>query len=319
MILLLGMWIVGVLCSAFFSGTETGFYRVNRVRMALDNRAGAWHLRRMLWLANNPMLVVATTLVGNNLSNYLVSLTTVLATQRILGDNSSAELAVTIFLTPVLFIYGELLPKHFFFQAPNRLLLAGGRLFVIFTVLFAPATAVLWGMARLLQGLVGQAPVKVRSTLARKELQQVLEEGHEMGILRPAQRRLAQNMFAVADWPVLREVIPVGRLPSVQLGTTRREALRITERYQVPFALVTEPTGRRLVGYVRSIDLNGRPNEPIHSYRSLMTIPHQMTLLATLMELKNRQEIVARIISADQRTLGLVTVRRLTELMLQSN
>lgn len=313
------MWIIGIICSAFFSGTETGFYRVNRVRLALDNRSGAGHLRRMLWLANNPMLVVATTLVGNNLSNYLVSLTTVLATQRILGEDSSAELVVAIFLTPVLFIYGELLPKHFFFQAPNRLVSAGGRLFLVFTVLFAPATAVLWGMARLLQGLVGQAPVKVRSTLARKELQQVLEEGHEMGILKPAQRRLAQNMFEAADWPVLRETIPVGRLPTVPLGATRREAIRLTERYQVPFALITEANGRRVVGYVRSIDLNDRPHEPIHSYRSLMTIPHQTSLLAALMELKNRQEVVARIISADQRTLGLVTARRLTELLLQSN
>jgi len=316
--LILG-WIAGIACSAFFSGTETGFYRVNRVRLTLDNLSSAWHLGSMLWLANNPMLVVATTLVGNNISNYFVSLTTVLLTQRLLGSGSSAELIVTILLTPVLFIYGELVPKHFFFQAPNRLLSAGSRPFLAFTVLLAPLSAALWGMARVLQGLVGQAPVKVRSTLARKELQQVLEEGHEMGILRPAQRRLAQNMFSFAERPVLREMVPVGRFPSIHLGASRGDALRLMERYHESLALVTDSDGRRVIGYVRSVDLNGRTRDLVTTCRPLIAIGYQATLLAALMELKDRHAPVARIVGADERTVGLVTERRLVDLLLQSD
>ena len=51
--------------------------------------------------------------------------------------------------------------------------------------------------------VAGEAPDRIQLGLARKELRQVFEEGHEAGILRPAQRGLAQGLFAVADRPFL--------------------------------------------------------------------------------------------------------------------
>ena len=73
--------LLGLLLSAFFSGSETGFYRVTRVRLVLDGRDGDFISRRLLWLTNNPSVFVATTLVGNNLANYLTSFAIVLASQ----------------------------------------------------------------------------------------------------------------------------------------------------------------------------------------------------------------------------------------------
>ncbi len=35
------MFVVGVLLSAFFSGSETGFYRVTRVRLVLNARVNS--------------------------------------------------------------------------------------------------------------------------------------------------------------------------------------------------------------------------------------------------------------------------------------
>ncbi|MDE0818943.1 MAG: DUF21 domain-containing protein, partial [Pirellulaceae bacterium] len=72
---------IGILSSAFFSGIETGFYRVTRVRLVLDGRDGDWISRSLLWFTNNPSIFVATTLVGNNIANYLTSFAIVLASQ----------------------------------------------------------------------------------------------------------------------------------------------------------------------------------------------------------------------------------------------
>ena len=54
------------------------------------------------------------------------------------------------------------------------------------------------------------SPEPVRSILARRELRRVLEEGHEAGILHPAQRSLAQGIFAVAGRPVEQFLVPPG-------------------------------------------------------------------------------------------------------------
>ena len=62
---------VGVFLSAFFSGSETGFYRASRFRVVLSALDGDRIAKRLLWLVNNPSLFVATTLIGNNVANYL--------------------------------------------------------------------------------------------------------------------------------------------------------------------------------------------------------------------------------------------------------
>ena len=74
-----GLASVGLLLSAFFSGSETGFYRATRLRLVLDALGGDRIARALVWLGNRPMLFVATILVGNNLANYLTSLAVVIA------------------------------------------------------------------------------------------------------------------------------------------------------------------------------------------------------------------------------------------------
>ena len=64
---------IGLALSAFFSGSETGMYRVSRIRLVLDGLSGGRVARGIIQLLNNPAIFVATTLVGNNIANYLVS------------------------------------------------------------------------------------------------------------------------------------------------------------------------------------------------------------------------------------------------------
>jgi Mg2+/Co2+ transporter CorB len=84
------MLILGVLLSAFFSGSETGFYRVARVRLVLDGMGGDTLSRFLLFLTNHPALFVATTLIGNNIANYLVSLAVVIFAQQLFTGVASA-------------------------------------------------------------------------------------------------------------------------------------------------------------------------------------------------------------------------------------
>ena len=150
--LVLALFIVGVFLSGFFSGSETGFYRASRIRFLMDGLDGDTVSRRMLWLFNNPTLFVATTLVGNNVANYLVSLAIVLAVKlAFTSDSSTAEIVAPIVLSPFLFVYGELLPKSIYFISPNQLLRTSSPLFLLFTILFAPVAAILWCLARLLE------------------------------------------------------------------------------------------------------------------------------------------------------------------------
>src|SRR4030042_4230699 len=126
----MGIWValvlagVGIFLSAFFSGSETGFYRATRVRLVLDALGGDPISRGLVWLTGHPSLFVATVLVGNNLANYLTTLAIVMSTQALTFQQGHTaeyltELIAPLALAPVLFVYGELLPKSLFLQAPN--------------------------------------------------------------------------------------------------------------------------------------------------------------------------------------------------------
>ncbi len=310
------MLLAGILLSAFFSGVETGFYRATRVRMVLDARSGSRVARSLLWLTNNPAVFVATTLIGNNLANYITSAAIVLAAGLLFsGDALWVGVVAPVALAPVLFVYGELLPKYLFFRAPNRLLRLAGPPFLLFGVLFAPLAALLWAMARLLQGLLGKAPERVRLALARAELAKVLEEGHEAGILSPAQQHLAQALFAVANEPVTRFATAVPRMVAVRVGTLKSDVLQLAQRHGIAAVPVEEVTGRRreLVGYVRTVDLCLAESDVLDTYRPLIEIPQSETHIAAMMRMQSEQEMLARVVDEKGETVGLLDARNLTQ------
>ena len=229
--LMLALGLLGLLLSALFSGSETGFYRATRLRLVLDAMGGDAVARGLLFLTNHPALFVATTLVGNSLANYLVSLAAVVILQAMVpGQVQLAEWLAPLLLAPVLLVYGELLPKNLFLQAPNRLLRRSGPLLLVFVALLLPVSVWLWAASRLLARWLGVSSEPVRLILARRELRRVLEEGHEAGILHPAQRSLAQGIFAVAGRPVEQFLVPLEQLPRARADMNKEEVLAMAER-----------------------------------------------------------------------------------------
>ncbi len=312
---------VGLFLSAFFSGSETGFYRATRMRLVIDALGGDLIARGFVWLSNHPSIFVATTLVGNNLANYLVSLAIVMAVQAVVygGGNATdqfplAELLAPLLLAPLLFVYGELFPKNLFLHAPNRLLRKGGPLFFLFVLLFFPISAMLWALNWILTRLVGEPPEETRLVLARRELRRVLEEGHEAGILHPSQYALARGLFAVANHPVTRYATPLAEVPRARADMSKQEVCRLARRLQLPDVPVEQADGDSvLIGYVRVIDLELDASDELGPVRPLFEVPHTDTHIEALMRMHSAQESLALVVDHDREPLAILTAARLRE------
>jgi putative hemolysin len=308
------MFLIGFLLSAFFSGSETGFYRATRVRLALDALGGDRIARGILWLTNNPAIFVATTLVGNNVANYLVSLAIVLVTSRLLVQESvAAELLGPVLFSPLVFVYGELLPKNLFYHAPNKLLRLAGPVFLFFTLLFAPVSALLWVVARLLQWVLRESPEQVQASLARRELQRVLEEGQEAGVLQPTQQALAQNLFAVANERIEQFCTPPGRLVAVRQGAATAEVLRLARRQRASIVPVMGETGRRIIGYIRVTELRRAAGDRLDRFHPLLEISADESHIVALTRLRSARQPLAGVVDKSGRFIGLVSAEDLIE------
>jgi CBS domain containing-hemolysin-like protein len=309
----LGLGIFGLFLSAFFSGAETGFYRATRLRLVLDAMGDDRIARGLLFLTNHPALFVATALVGNTVASYLISLAAVLAMGHALPQvPEAAEIIATIVLAPIVLVYGELLPKNLFLQAPNRLLRRGGALFLFFVVLLFPLAGLLWLIGRLLARATHSSHEPIRLVLAQRELRQILAEGHEAGILHPAQQSLAHGILAVARKPVQQFLTPLFQVVQARSEMGKQAVLRLAQRSHAPAIPVAANAGP-LIGYVRVVDLILHEGNDLAPIRPLPEVRDDSTHLAALMRLESTGDSLARVVNARGDTVGIVTLERLRE------
>lgn len=247
------LFLFGLVLSAFFSGSETGLYRVSRTRLVLDGLSGSRSAKALIWLLNRPTIFVATALVGNNLANFLTSFAIVLAVSSMYGDSSIAELVGPILLTPIVFVFGELLPKFWFFQAPYRLLNLVRPMLFAATLLFLPISLLLALLGVALRALTGQTPFRLRLAMARGELAQVLRAGEEAGILQAGQRSLAEQLFDAGNELAISFAVPLDRLAIVESPINHAAAVATARCQNHPIVLVRR--NDRIIGYVRYSEL----------------------------------------------------------------
>ena len=101
---LIGLLIFLLLCSAFFSSSETGILSLNRYRLRHLAKEGHSGAKRVTTLLSRPDRLLGTILIGNNFVNILASaIATVLASQ-LWGDAGIA--IATVGLTLLLLIFG---------------------------------------------------------------------------------------------------------------------------------------------------------------------------------------------------------------------
>ncbi|KAA5544670.1 DUF21 domain-containing protein [Roseiconus nitratireducens] len=307
------LFLFGLVLSAFFSGSETGLYRVSRTRLVLDGLGGSRGARMMIWLLNHPTIFVATALVGNNLANFLTSFALVLAIGTWFGSSPTAELLGPILMTPIVFVFGELLPKYWFFHAPYRLLSVIRPVLLLATVLFLPVSMLLALLAFTLHALTGQTPFRLRLAMARGELAQVLRAGEEAGILQAGQRSLAQQLFEIGNQLAVSFAVPLSRLAEVDLPIDPTTATTQARRQNHPVILVRRRT--RIVGYLRYSDLVlADAKVEIHP---VIRVPLTERHLPTLLKLYDAGTDVALLCDERGDARSVVTRRQLIQPMIK--
>lgn len=231
--LLLGFF--GLLLSATFSGSETAFYRIPKVRLKLDAIENDPTAIKLLWFVNHPGQFVATILVGNNVANYAVSMATVLLVGILLPKSQGifVEIASTLILAPFLFVYGEMFPKYLTLNAPNRFLRRLSPFIAFFYRLFLPITMVLYFVNSGIARLLGQSQELLQLTLGRQELAAVLDEGKETGILVDAQRRLADGVFEISHEFVQNWMTSRMSCPLITTDMKPRSVLEIARKHDL--------------------------------------------------------------------------------------
>ncbi len=146
--------VILIVFSAYFSATETAFSTLNRIRLknAADN--GDKKAGKILKLAENYDKFITTVLVGNNIVNILASSLATVLFISILKDNNLGSTVSTIVMTVAVLIFGEVCPKSFAKESPEKFASFAYPFIAFLCVILTPVTAILIGIRKLASMLI---------------------------------------------------------------------------------------------------------------------------------------------------------------------
>lgn len=308
------LFVFAVRMSAFFSGSETGFYRLSRIRLSIAAQTGNRVAERLLWFSSMPERFVATALVGNNLANYLATLAIGLMSVALLPNNSGlGEILLTLALAPLIFIWGELIPKTVYYRAPMRFLGKHAQALTVWHYALKPLTTPLTFIAKLVERFGNNEKQPLELLLGRNRLIHVFNEGHREGLLGDVQRRLAESVMELSRQPVDSSMIPIARVLSVPDSASVQEVLDISRSYSLSHVLVHRAGDERdLSGYVTVGDLAGDSMTPF--IRPVISVKTGAGKLDTLQEMR-KDRVFFCVVQDESGIVGVVNERGLTAQM----
>ena len=303
-----------VFLSAVFSGSETGFYGLSRVRLETDardrRRFGNW----LAVLVSNERAFLITILIGNNLVLELATTAGEGALERIVHvPDSLREIVLTALLTPLVFLFGELLPKDFFRRRPHSLLGAASPLLFVARIAFLPLALPLFALGVGIERLLGFERREVSRAFGREELMHVLDEGVRHGSIPTEALALAQNALSLRSITVGKVMIPwreVEHLDSSRPEAELVERIRRSDHTRVP----VRGSDGRYAGYLHQLDVLGRAaDEPLTDcLRPLPALDPALGVDEALHRMRLEGGRVA-LVGAPEAPLGLLSLKDLVE------
>ncbi len=210
-----------VVAAAFFSGAETGAYVVNRLRLRIRAQAGLAAAIRLRRLLEDPRALITTTLVGNNLAVFAVS---TLVARLLEGRVAPVALIDTLIVTPVLFVFGDVVPKNLFRRYADVLMPSAGRWLAVARSAFSPVVFVLNRLSGGRRAIERRLPADPLHS--RDRVLSLVALGGEEGILTPYQQDMASNILRASSVTVRDVMIPLSKVVTVR-APVNEERLRV--------------------------------------------------------------------------------------------
>jgi Mg2+/Co2+ transporter CorB len=164
---LFGILLLLLVCSAFFSGSETSMMAINRYRLNSLVRRGNRSAKRVNRLLGKVDKLLSSILLGNTLLNVLAAAVTNIIILRLFGQNDLAILLGTLAITFALLVFSEIMPKIIAASHPERIALPASYLLAPLITLFYPVVSVAGGLVK---GLLWLLHIKIETDQSKQKM-----------------------------------------------------------------------------------------------------------------------------------------------------
>src|SRR4051794_37129095 len=311
--------LVLVLVNAVFSGSEMALVslRDSQVqRMERQSRRG----RVLARLARDPNRFLATIQIGITLAGFLASAAAAVSLSKPLvgplgflgaAAQPTAIVIVTMALTFVTLVIGELAPKRIAMQRTEGWALLVARPLDVLSVFARPAVWLLGVATNLVVRLAGGDPHAQREEVSTEEIRDLVAAQQEFSA---EQRTIISGAFEIAD-RILREIlVPRRDVLTLGAGMSARDALRQLIEGGHSRAPVVGPAGLDdVIGVVHLRDLVDATGPVDALCRPGLFLPETLRVSDAMLQLRAERAQMAMVVDERGATDGIITMEDLIE------
>ncbi len=321
-----------VILAGLFAGSETGMYRLSRLRLRLGIEKKKLSFILLGRCLHDSSGLLLSMLIGTNLAHYLATsfITYIFFTYVFLrkaGAEHNAELFATMLTTPILFIFSELIPKNLFFYRSDLLMpYLSPFLYTFHKALsfcgIIPLLQFISNVLMRLSGLASSTKTAITST-QRHQVQAILQDTHEEGILSPVQTDIINRLVGISHVSIRSVMIAINKVQTVDVNSDNTALLDKLKKYAFSRLPVTEEQPENIIGFVNIYETLSDSEQftNLHNViRPILKVNSNTTVTDTIniMQKENQKILLVTKMSrtGQERPMGIVTMKDLVEELL---
>ena len=318
-ILQIGLLIVLLLGSGFFSASETSLMSLSKIRIRYMEEEGVKGAKLVSSLIEKSSDLLSSILVGNNVVNIAATSVSTSLFISIFGDGGVA--IATAVMTVLVLIFGEITPKTIAANSPEKIAVIVSKPISIIMKITKPIVWVFNLLTGIIFKIMGIENDGVKPFITEEELKAMVNVSHEEGVLEIEEREIINNVFQFGDMQAKEAMIQRLDMVAVNIEDSYDEIIELFKSEKLSRLPVYQESIDDIVGILNIKDIIFLSDEEIQNFniknyvREAFFTYEFKKITQLLEEMKKEKSQMAIVVDEYGGTAGLLTIEDLGEVI----
>lgn len=308
--------VILLVMSGFFSMSETALMALSKIRIRHMVDEGVKGAKLVEKLTEDPSRLLGAILIGNNIVNIGASALATSIAVKTIGESGVG--LVTVIMTILVLIFGEITPKSIAKQNSEKVALRVSKIINIVVKVFRPFIFIFTAISSLFIRLLGGDPKATEPFITEEELKTMVGVSEEEGVLEDVEKEMIFNVFEFADAQVKDVMVQRVDVIAVDMNATYDEVIDIIKTEQFSRIPVYNQTIDDVIGILNVKDLiiafESKENFKVSDYMREPYYTYEFKKITELFnEMKNTRNHMAVVLDEYGGNVGIVTIEDLIE------
>jgi CBS domain containing-hemolysin-like protein len=301
---------VGLLLSAYFSGSEIAFISANPIQLQIWQSKGVRGSTLSIKFLENREKHLTAILVGNTIANIL---TTSFATVIFLQYNIFSSWQIIILISLTILIFGEIIPKTLIREKPNGAIVFYSLTLRILEIILLPITYLIQKVINIFSKLFKSEQSVFDIALTREEFNKNVQHGHISGVINKMEKEYINNVIDFSDKTAGEIDTPRTDIVALQESDPINKAKKLFIESGFSKILIYREDIDDIIGFVVLQDLLNLPNSLKDAVREINIYPETQSIYEMLKDFQRENISIALIVNEYGGTSGIITMEDLVE------